>query len=133
MHTRLRQVREALRKENGRKLSQSDFAEATHVSRDTIANYELGRVEPTNIFIDYVCDKYNINEEWLRTGEGEMKKPLSSEAEKAVISAQVFKEDESSFRFQLMKAISAMPDEGLEMAYHFMEELVDNVRNKKGT
>lgn len=127
MKDRIKQIRKAHKK------TQASFAESLNVSKSTIEAIEYGRRDATDRIIADICRVFSINEEWLRTGEGEMKKPLSSEAEKAVISAQVFKEDESSFRFQLMKAISAMPDEGLEMAYHFMEELVDNVRNKKGT
>ena len=62
-----------VRKSQPKKLTQSVFAEMLGTKRDTIANYEGGRVEPTDTFIQLLCTKFNINEHWLRTGEGEMK------------------------------------------------------------
>lgn len=59
-----------IRKE--KKLSQTDFGKILGVSRDVISNYEMGRVEATDLFINHLCSTFNINEEWLRNGTGEM-------------------------------------------------------------
>ena len=40
--------------------------------RNTIANYENGRVDPTDTFIQLLVTKYNVSEKWLRSGKGEM-------------------------------------------------------------
>ena len=53
-------------------LSQEAFANKMAVTRNMIATYELNRVEPTDLFIDSLCTKFNIDEKWLRSGEGEM-------------------------------------------------------------
>ena len=64
----------AIRKQLGghKKISQSNFAELLGTSRNAIASYELGKVIPSDTFIQLLCTKFNINETWLRTGEGDM-------------------------------------------------------------
>lgn len=59
-----------LRKELG--LTQEKFASRLSIKRNTIAKYETGRNEPIDAVISLICREYNVNEKWLRTGEGEM-------------------------------------------------------------
>lgn len=59
-----------IRKENN--LTQEKFAERLGLKRQTIATYETGRSEPMDNIIFSICREFNINEEWLRTGEGDM-------------------------------------------------------------
>ena len=59
-----------LRKELG--LTQEKFAEKLSMKRNTIANYEIGRNEPIDAVIYLICREFNVNEEWLRHGTGEM-------------------------------------------------------------
>ncbi|ALB48321.1 helix-turn-helix domain-containing protein [Clostridium beijerinckii] len=56
------------------KLSQSEFGKKLEVSRDVINNLENGRVEPKPLMINYICDVFNVNKEWLITGKGEIYK-----------------------------------------------------------
>ena len=37
-----------------------------------MANYEIGRNEPIDAVISLICREFNVNEEWLRNGTGEM-------------------------------------------------------------
>lgn len=66
MNKRIKNIR------GNEKLSQEKFGKKIGVSRDTIANIEAGRIEIKEIFITSICREFNINEEWLRTGKGEM-------------------------------------------------------------
>lgn len=68
MYERLKLVRKSLTQ----KTSQEKFGEILGVSRDAIKTYELGKVIPNDTFIQLLCAKFNVNETWLRTGEGEM-------------------------------------------------------------
>ena len=52
-----------IRKAN--KLTQADFANSIGISRGNLANIELGRVEPTQLFINCVSLMYNIDKKWL--------------------------------------------------------------------
>ncbi len=59
-----------LRRELG--LSQAEFGEKIGVSRSVIANIELNRVAPKELFIRHICDIFRVNKQWLVTGWGEM-------------------------------------------------------------
>ena len=56
------------------KVSQTAFAEMLGTSRRAITTYETGVVVPSDTFIQLLCAKFNISEEWLRTGAGSMHK-----------------------------------------------------------
>lgn len=66
MKDRIRELRKTLG------LTQQALADVAGIKRNTVAQYEMGRNEPTNAVITLICKTYNINETWLRTGEGEM-------------------------------------------------------------
>lgn len=66
MNERIKQ----LRKELG--ITQDDFGKKLGLARNSIANYEIGRRIPTNAVITSICREFNVNEEWLRTGFGDM-------------------------------------------------------------
>ncbi|NFR74494.1 helix-turn-helix transcriptional regulator, partial [Clostridium botulinum] len=46
-------------------LTQADFANSIGISRGNLANIELGKVEPTQVFINCVSLMYNIDKNWL--------------------------------------------------------------------
>ena len=54
-------------------LSREDFAKRLGLkSRGKIENIELSRTKPDDAFIHLICREFNVNEDWLRTGTGEM-------------------------------------------------------------
>lgn len=113
------------------KMSQAKFAEDMHVTRDVIANYELGRVEPTDLFISTLCNKYFISETWLRTGIGEMRQAMTRETEIAEMTAAMFKADESDKRYQLMRLLNSISDDELETFFAAAKRWVDSVEFKE--
>ena len=63
---RFKQLRDELGK------SQTEFGAGIGVSRSVINNIERGVTEPSDVFLNHLCVVYNVNREWLETGEGEM-------------------------------------------------------------
>lgn len=53
-------------------LSQPKFGEKMGVSRDVIANIELGRVPIKDMMLNLICKTFNVNPAWLTNGEGEI-------------------------------------------------------------
>ena len=51
--------------------TQQEFADKLKTSRNNIAGYELGNRKPSDAAINNICREFNVNEEWLRTGNGE--------------------------------------------------------------
>ncbi len=59
-------------------LTQQEFGNRIGVKRNTIATYESGRNNPVDSVVSLICREFDICEEWLRTGEGEMFRPEPS-------------------------------------------------------
>lgn len=59
-----------LRKELG--LTMQEFGKNLGVSKSAISNIENGYNSLTDQMISSICNAYNVNEEWLRNGSGEM-------------------------------------------------------------
>ena len=75
MSERLKKLRKAL------DLTQQEFADRLGIKRNTVAQYEIGRNEPIDAVIISICREFDVNEEWLRTGKGDMFLPLDRNAD----------------------------------------------------
>lgn len=53
-------------------LNQADFGTHIGVTRSAICNYENGSRSVGEQVILAICREFNVSEEWLRTGEGDM-------------------------------------------------------------
>ncbi len=60
-------------------LTQQKFGERLGIKGNTVAQYELGRNEPIDAVLSLICREFNVNEEWLRTGDGEMFEELTEQ------------------------------------------------------
>ena len=59
-----------MRKAKG--LTQQVFANKIGSTQNAIARYETDRVTPSSAVVSLICRTFQVNETWLRTGEGEM-------------------------------------------------------------
>lgn len=66
MKERLKLIRKHFKK------TQEQFANLCGKSRTAYNKYEAGAVVPDDSFVKLICIKFNVNEQWLLTGEGEM-------------------------------------------------------------
>jgi len=51
-------------------LTQQEFANRIGSVQNTITGYETGRRIPSSQVLTLICREFNVNETWLRTGEG---------------------------------------------------------------
>lgn len=66
MNERLKILRESLG------LSQEEFGNRIGSARNTIANYEIGRRNPSNTVVKSICREFRANYFWLTEGKGDM-------------------------------------------------------------
>lgn len=64
-----------IRKESG--LNQTEFGARINLSQTTIGLYESDNRVITDRALSQICSAFNINETWLKTGEGEMRRATS--------------------------------------------------------
>lgn len=72
MNKRIKELRKALG------LSGEKFGAKIGLTRMAISNLENGRYNLTEANILAICREFNVNEDWLRTGNGEMFNAVSS-------------------------------------------------------
>lgn len=85
MNERLKELRKILG------LTQQEMADKIGVKRNTIATYESGKVDPSSRTIADICEKFDVREEWLRTGEEPMLVELPPEDEAAKVASLLLK------------------------------------------
>lgn len=114
-----------LRKSLG--FSQQEFADKLNIKRGTIANYECGRNEPIDAVINLICREFNVNEKWLRSGEGEMLISLDRETELAKLTVNLFTESSDSFKNRFISLLARMSDD----EWALLESIVDKLAKKE--
>lgn len=60
-------------------MTQQAFADKIGMKQNTIAQYEMGRTVPSNAIVFSICREFGVNENWLRTGDGEMFEELTEQ------------------------------------------------------
>ena len=107
-------------------MTQSEFGEVLGVKRDVINNIENNRLknpEKQEPLYRLICQKFDINEEWLRTGEGEMYIEVDKENQLMIWAASVLKDESDSFRRRFVKALSELGEEEWELIEKFALKL----------
>lgn len=66
----------SLRKEVLQK-TQEEFSSVIKISRSNLGSIEIGRINVTSRVISVICTEYDVNEEWVRTGDGKMFEQLT--------------------------------------------------------
>lgn len=123
MKERLKEIR----KSNPDGKTQETFANYLGISKENIASYESGRRNPSDSFIKLVCEKCNVNEDWLRTGNGEMFMPETKDEQISKMLADVMKSEDGNFKKKLISALAQLDKDGWDK----LEEFVDMISEKK--
>ena len=102
---RVKEVRKALR------LTQEKFGERIGVKKNTISQIESGINGVTDQLRLAVCREFNVNEDWLRTGEGSMFVEPDKDEEITRFMGDILS-GQPDFRRRLISVLSRMtPDE----------------------
>lgn len=96
INERIKQIRKAFN------MNQTDFGARIGVKQGSVAGYESGARTPVDAVILSICREFDINEEWLRTGQGEMKL-IASEDEEVMKYAGILLKDKEDFVAQKIK------------------------------
>jgi transcriptional regulator with XRE-family HTH domain len=117
MKERLKQLRKVL------KLTQQEFADRISVTRSAIASYETGANQPIDVVVSAICREYNVNEQWLKTGEGEMFNQSLNDEFEALCERRNFNPQER----KLMKSFVNLPKEERTAFMKLVDYLVDGI------
>lgn len=121
MNERFKQIRKALG------MTQDEFSSKISLSRNFIAQIESGTKTPSGRTVSDVCREFNVSEEWLRTGNGEMFVPETKDEQISKMLADVLKCEDSDFKKRLIVALSKMDNAGWDS----LEKFIDSIANQK--
>ena len=124
MHNRIKELREIL------SLTQEEFGKKIGSARNTIANYENGNRNPSNAVVNSICREFNVNEEWLRSGEGEMFVQVPEEDQYSKAAASLLKEDDV-FAMEAIKLYHSLSSEQRAAVKNFILQLAKNIKEKE--
>ncbi|MCQ2087932.1 MAG: helix-turn-helix domain-containing protein [Bacilli bacterium] len=124
MNERIKQIR----KEAG--MNQTEFANALDLSKGFVCYLEVGNRVPSDRTINDICKLFHINENWLRTGQGEMYVDRTQNQIIADFMNQVMESDENDLRRRLIDALAKLDTD----QWILLGEIADKLFNEnKGT
>lgn len=127
MNNRIKFLRKSLN------LTQQEFADKLNIKRGSVSNYEIGRNQPIDAVISLICREFNVNENWLRSGEGEMFLPVEDEVGEVVSKLVDELNPFYDMIIDIMHTFNNLDDKGQEIICNFTSDLVDRIakRNKQ--
>jgi transcriptional regulator with XRE-family HTH domain len=122
MKDRLKEIR----KTNQAWKTQDDFAEFLGISKSNLSSYEAGRRMPSDAVVQLICQKCNINEEWLRTGNGEMFNSRTRNQEIGAFANEVMMLDDDNFKKKFIDALIKLDSKDWEHLEEIAKKLLSN-------
>lgn len=107
-------------------MSRRVFGERLGVSESVIVNIEydrLKRPDQKESLYKLICKEFNVNEEWLRTGNGEMFVPLTRNQLITDFTSNLIKEDET-FKKRLVEALAKLDESEWDVLEKLAESLI---------
>ncbi len=120
MNERIKNLRKSLN------MTQEEFSKRIGLSRNFIAQVEIGTKTPSERTISDICREFEVNDEWLRNGTGEMRIQKSKDEEIGEMLGEIQRSGEDSFKHRLVAALAKLD----ESEWDVLEKLVDSIANK---
>lgn len=111
----------SLRKKIG--ISQEVFAKKLGLTKNYISLVESGNRNLSEQSVRVLCREFNVNEEWLRTGTGEMFLPTDRKSDIAKLTKQLLDEEDDSFKNRFISMLANLSVEEWEFLEKRAREL----------
>lgn len=115
MNIRIAEVRKAVN------LTQEKFAAQLGLSRNFLWMIEKGDRVPSDRTIADICREFNVNENWLRTGEGEMFNPQDEKL--AAFVGSLVADDSDPFKRRMVELLADLTPEEWKLLERMAERL----------
>lgn len=109
-------------------LSQEEFGKKLGVTRGAITNIELNKTEPKPLFVDLICEVFDVNKEWIEEGKGAPFKELTLEEEIAGFVGNLLKDKSDSFKKRYIGMLCKMDEAGWE-ALELVAKSLGEIKN----
>lgn len=110
--------------------NQDTFASNINLTKNYVSLLETGARVPSDRTISDICRCYGINEEWLRTGNGEMKLKRTRNQEAAEYINSLLEMPDDALKKRLVLSLCRLDEKKLEMLVNITDEIIEDM--KKG-
>lgn len=118
-----------------RKMSMEQFGERLGVQKSAISKIEKGDRGLTEQMLKAICREFNVNEVWLRTGDGDMPQKLSEEEEIADLVSDVLENGKNNEFYgiilEIIRTYNELSPGSQEVIKNFSKKLGENLSKKK--
>ena len=118
VHERIKKLRKTL------DLTQQEFCSRIGLQRNSISLVESGKRNISNQAILSICREFNVNETWLRTGEGEMFVQMTRSQEIAEFVGKVLQGEEDNFKRRFIAMLSRLDEDD----WAVLEKMVNDMK-----
>lgn len=126
LNVRIRELRKSLG------LSGEKFGERIGIKKNTLSAIETGRNNVTDQMFKSICREFNVNEDWLRTGQGEMFNELPEEDEVALIVSELLEEDNPFYQRikNAVKIYMSLSPQSQDVINDFVNQLFEHEKKE---
>lgn len=118
-----------------KEMTMEKFGERLGVTRTAISNIEKGYRGLTEQMLKAICREFNVNEKWLRTGDGDMPQKLSEEEEIADLVSDVLENGKNNEFYgiilEIIRTYNELSPGSQEVIKDFSKKLGENLSKKK--
>ena len=118
MNKRIKSIRESLN------LSQEEMGKAIGLTRSGISNIESGQRAVSERHVKLLHSAFNVNEHWLRTGEGEMFNPTNTSLDALAAANNI-----DPVTRAIVEGLIEMPAQAREAFIDLIFDISDRIRN----
>ena len=117
----------SLRMELG--LNQTEFGSRLGIKQTTVAGYENGARLPGDAMIVSICREFNVSENWLRTGQGQMFVQMDEDQELDYILGQISARADDTIK-RIIRAYWRLDDAEKAAVRKLIDGLLDSGQTK---
>ena len=120
MNKRLKELRNKLG------LTLEQFGKRVGITRSAVGRIEKGERSVTEQMFLAVCREFNVNESWLRNGEGEMFKEMDLEDELMQWAGKTLSSESDDFKKRFVRMLSKLSVDEWDLLAKMATELVND-------
>jgi len=125
MGERVKELRKALG------LSGEKFGEKIGLKRNSLSQIETGKNNLSEQNILAICREFNVNEEWLRSGTGEMFKDMTLDEEIISFIGDIQWDASNTFKKRFISAIAKLNEEEWKVLEKIIVDMASTIEEKE--
>lgn len=129
MNERIKLLRKKL------ELTQQEFADKLGIARNNIAGYETGKRSPSDAVVSLICREFNVNEDWLRNGVGDIFIEVPEDDEVAALVYDLLQPDGNNFYeiiLEIMRGYNELSPNSQKVIEELCSNVMENIKKKRG-